>query len=160
VARVLGIDGDGALCVRSPYLPDDGWLTMGDAAEVLTDGRFRLKGRLDRVVKVEGKRISLPEMEQALRQHPWVSEAAVVPLAAGSKETLGAVVILREPATESDGREGLVSGLRDFLLNRFERVLVPRQWRFVACMPSDERGKLTAAALRTLFQKGDDARAS
>ena len=148
-------DADGALCVRSPYLQDQGWLTMGDGAELLPEGRFILKGRLDRVVKVEGKRISLPEMEEALRQHPWVSEAALV-LLAGRKETLGAVVILR------GGREseGLVRALREFLLERFERVLVPRQWRFVTRMPGDERGKLSAAVLRTLFRHVADVHAS
>lgn len=153
------IDADGALCLRSPYLPDDAWLTMGDAAELLPDGRFRLKGRLDRVVKVEGKRVSLPELEQALREHPWVCEAAVVPLV-GSKEALGAVVILREPSREQAGRERLVGALREFLVERFDRVLVPRQWRFVARLPTDERGKLTAARLRHLFQRPDDAPAS
>jgi acyl-coenzyme A synthetase/AMP-(fatty) acid ligase len=149
------IDDQGALCVRSPYLHDQAWLTMGDSAELLPGDRFVLKGRLDRVVKVEGKRISLPEMEEALRQHPWVSEAALV-LLGGRKETLGAVVMLRG-CRESGG---LVAALREFLLERFERVLVPRQWRFVARMPSDERGKLSAAALRTLFQNVEDVRAS
>jgi acyl-coenzyme A synthetase/AMP-(fatty) acid ligase len=158
-ALELSTDAQGALCLRSPYLPDDAWLTMGDAAELLPDGRFRLKGRLDRVVKVEGKRISLPELEQALREHPWVCEAAVVPLS-GGKESLGAVVILREPRREPDAREPLVAGLREFLLARFERVLVPRQWRFVPRLPTDERGKLSAAALRSLFQKPDDAPAA
>jgi acyl-coenzyme A synthetase/AMP-(fatty) acid ligase len=156
------IDAEGALCVRSPYLPDADWLTMGDAAELLpegrfvAEGRFVLKGRLDRVVKVEGKRISLPEMEEVLRHHPLVSEAAVVPLA-GRKQTLGAVVVLRECRCDTDG---LVARLREFLLERFERVLVPRQWRFVARMPSDERGKLSAAVLRTLFQNVEDVPAS
>jgi acyl-coenzyme A synthetase/AMP-(fatty) acid ligase len=156
---VLRIDSDGALCLRSPYLPDDAWLTMGDAAELLPDGRFRLKGRLDRVVKIEGKRVSLPEIEQALRRHPWVAEAAVVPLA-GSRETLGAAVVLRPRPGEDPGRERLVAALRDFLLERFERVLVPRHWRFVARLPADERGKLTAAALHALFRNADDAPAA
>jgi acyl-coenzyme A synthetase/AMP-(fatty) acid ligase len=39
-------------------------------------------------------------------------------------------------------------------------VLVPRQWRFVARLPSDERGKLTAAAMRQLFHRAQDAPAS
>jgi len=153
----LRTDPEGALCLRSAYLGDDAWLTMGDAAELLPDGRFRLKGRLDRVVKVEGKRISLPELEHALRQHPWVRDASLVPLD-GSRDLLGAVVILRDAAPGV--RERCVAGLRAFLLERFERVLVPRQWRFVSSLPTDERGKLTAAALRTLFRKPHDAPAS
>ena len=126
---------------------------------MLPDGRFRLKGRLDRVVKVEGQRVSLPELEHALRQHPWVREAALVPLD-GSRDLLGAVVILRDPAEASGERDRLVAGLREFLLERFERVVVPRQWRFVSRLPTDERGKLTAAALRTLFRKPHDAPAA
>ncbi len=84
----LQVDAEGALRLRSPYLASDEWLTLSDAAELLPDRRFNLKGRLDRVAKVEGKRVSLPELEQGLRRHPWVLDAAVVPLA-GRKETLG-----------------------------------------------------------------------
>jgi acyl-coenzyme A synthetase/AMP-(fatty) acid ligase len=146
----LRLDPQGALCLRSPYVADEAWLTMGDAAELLPDGRFRLKGRLDRIVKIEGKRISLPELEHALRQHPWVLDAAVVPLA-GGKEALGAVVVLREGSRLESGREPLVGALREFLLERFERVLVPRQWRFPERLPSDDRGKLTAAGLGAMF---------
>jgi acyl-coenzyme A synthetase/AMP-(fatty) acid ligase len=156
---VLRTQADGALSLRSPYLPDDCWLTMGDAAELLPDGRFRLRGRLDRIVKVEGKRVSLPEIEQALRGHPWVADAAVVALAMG-RETLGAAVVLRGASVMAQGRERVVSALREFLLERFDRVLVPRHWRFVASLPSDERGKLTAAALQGLFAKASNAPAA
>ena len=150
----LRLDDEGALCVRSPYLPGDAWLTMGDGADLLEDGRFRLKGRLDRVVKIEGKRVSLPELEHALRQHPWVADAAVVPLT-GSKEALGAVVVLKEASRLDAGREPLVGALREFLLERFERVLVPRQWRFPERLPADERGKLTSAGLSAIFSAAD-----
>src|SRR6185295_2464042 len=102
-------------------------------------GRFRLKGRLDRVAKIEGKRVSLPELESGLRRHPWVLDAAVVPLA-GARERLGAVVVLREPARlREQGRRRLVAELREALLERFDRVLVPRHWRFPERLPADER---------------------
>jgi acyl-coenzyme A synthetase/AMP-(fatty) acid ligase len=157
-------DAEGALRLRSPYLPDGGWLTLGDAVELLADGRFRLKGRLDRVAKIEGKRVSLPELEQGLRQHPWVLDAAVVPLA-GRREKLGAIVVLREPARLRDeGRQRLVAALRASLLERFDRVVVPRHWRFAQRLPTDERGKLSAQALSALFLKessrSDDATAT
>lgn len=148
----LRLDQEGALCVRSPYLADEEWLTMGDGARLLRDGRFTLGGRIDRVVKIEGKRASLPELEHALREHPWVLEAAVLPLT-GRKQTLGAVVVLRDAARlEGEGRRPLIAALREFLLARFERVLVPRRWRFVARLPFDARGKLTATGLVALFE--------
>lgn len=154
----LQLDDESALCVRSPYLADDEWLTMGDGAQFLPDGRFILAGRLDRIVKIEGKRASLPEMEDVLREHPWISEVAMLPVS-GRKQALGAVVVLQDVSLlQSMGRRALVTGLREFLLVRFERVLVPRQWRFVTRLPTDARGKLTATELAALFErKPDDA---
>ncbi len=159
----VAIDAAGALKLRSPYLPDDAWLTMSDAAALLPDGRFLLKGRLDRVAKIEGKRVSLPELEQGLRQHPWVLDAAVVALA-GRREKLGAIVVLREPARlREQGRHRLIAALREYLLARFDRVIVPRHWRFPERLPADERGKLSAKALSALFlerSRSDDAPAA
>jgi acyl-coenzyme A synthetase/AMP-(fatty) acid ligase len=154
----IDLDAEGALRLRSPYLETADWLTLSDAAELLPGGRFRLKGRLDRVAKIEGKRVSLPELEAALRRHPSVLDAAVVPLA-GRRERLGAVVVLREPTRLGAGESRqLVAALRALLLERFDRVIVPRHWRFPARLPADERGKLTARALAALFSKpGEDA---
>ncbi len=159
----LDTDAAGALRLRSPYLPSDDWLTLSDAATLLPDGRFLLKGRLDRVAKIEGKRVSLPELEQGLRQHPWVRDAAVVALA-GRRERLGAIVVLRDPARlREQGRHRLIAALRDYLLARFDRVVVPRHWRFPGRLPADARGKLTAKALSALFtgkNRTDDAPAA
>jgi len=41
--------------------------------------------------------------------------------------------------------------LRQHLANRFERVLLPKRFRYVETMPRDDRGKLTQQALRALF---------
>jgi len=147
------VDDDGALCLRSPYLVEPGWMTSDDGAEQFSDGRFLLTGRLDRVAKIEGKRISLPQMEQRLREHPWISEACVVPLD-GRKETLGAVVVLRAAVRtqlKNDGRYRIAETLRGFLRDWFEPVLIPRRWRFLDQLPANDRGKTTAAALARVF---------
>ena len=123
-------------------------LRLEDAAEPCADGRFRLLGRLDRVVKLEEKRISLPELEKELETHPWVDRAALVVLG-GARPVLGAVVV---PAADAPARRSaLVAGLRAHLGRRFEGQALPRRWRFPAELPYDERGKLTARALAGLF---------
>ncbi|MBV8627290.1 MAG: acyl-CoA synthetase, partial [Paraburkholderia sp.] len=53
-------DEDGALNVRSPHLGHDDWHRTDDSIAFDEDGRFRLCGRLDRVIKLAGKRIALP----------------------------------------------------------------------------------------------------
>lgn len=50
----------------------------GDLACYLPDGNVQFLGRKDRQVKVRGFRVELGEIEIALRQHPALSQAAVV----------------------------------------------------------------------------------
>lgn len=155
---------DGALLLRSPFLllteHDDPW-QMDDAVELLPDGRFRLKGRLDRVVKIEEKRLSLPEMEARLVEHSWVTAAAVVALS-GRRQYIGAVLVLTPEGRAylaSHGRRATTQLMRRHLSKHFDPVLRPRRWRFPDQLPINERGKLTQAALAALFvaEVSDDA---
>ncbi|MDH3443446.1 MAG: AMP-binding protein, partial [Deltaproteobacteria bacterium] len=50
---------EGVLEIRSPNLPDDDWFRTADRALPIDDDGFLLKGRVDRIAKIEGKRISL-----------------------------------------------------------------------------------------------------
>jgi acyl-coenzyme A synthetase/AMP-(fatty) acid ligase len=137
----------GALEVTS-FRAGPGPVRLEDAAEPAPDGRFRLLGRLDRTIKLEEKRISLPELERALEAQPWVARAAVV-LLAGPRPTLGAVVVLRPGAPAE--RNLLVRTLRAHLAVQFDGPALPRRWRFPLELPYDERGKLTPGALSALF---------
>ncbi len=46
---------------------------------MVSDNQFILKGRTDRVIKIEEKRVSLVEVEKRLEQLPWISECVVIP---------------------------------------------------------------------------------
>ncbi|WP_044043775.1 AMP-binding protein [Caballeronia insecticola] len=145
---------DGALEVRSPHLSHAGWHRTDDAILFDDDGRFRLQGRLDRVIKLDGKRVSLPEMEARLALHPYVAQACVVPLAGASRERAGAVVALSDAgsaALRDEGRVALAKTLRRHLAAYFDVVLLPRRWRFRIALPFDARGKLPAAAVAAAF---------
>ena len=124
------------------------------------DGGFELRGRADRVVKVGEKRLALADMEARLLAHPAVSEAALFPLPGAAGETrVGAVVVPTQAARDAlsdDGRRALGKRLGEHLASDFERVLLPRAWRFVAELPRDAQGKLPLASLRALFE--DEAR--
>ncbi|MGG1946614.1 AMP-binding protein [Trinickia sp. NRRL B-1857] len=154
----LKCDADGALVVRSPHLGHDGWHRTDDAVSFDEDGRFRLKGRLDRVVKLDGKRVSLPEIETHLARHPYVTQAAAVVLPGAARERLGVLVALTSEggaALLEGGRVALAKTLRAHLADYVDAVVLPRRWRFCAALPFDGRGKLPAAAVAAAF----DARA-
>jgi acyl-coenzyme A synthetase/AMP-(fatty) acid ligase/3-hydroxymyristoyl/3-hydroxydecanoyl-(acyl carrier protein) dehydratase len=147
----------GALLLRSPFLEDNPW-EMDDAIEQRQDGRFRLLGRLDRVVKVEGKRLSLPDMEMRLEAHELVDQAAALALS-GRRQSIAAVVALNAQGKErlaAEGRRGVSQRLRKHLAEYFEEVVLPRRWRFPDRLPVNEGGKLAHALLADLFSHADD----
>jgi len=150
----VSVEEDGALVLDSAYLPSRSW-RMDDAATLLADGRFVLRGRLDRVVKIEGKRLSLPELEQRLQSHEWVDSAAAVALPAPLR--LGAVIVpTREGAAalERLGARATGEALRRHLAPYFDATLLPKRFRFVKALPVSERGKLVPQALAQLFARG------
>ncbi|HEX7935861.1 MAG TPA: AMP-binding protein [Paraburkholderia sp.] len=147
-------DEDGALNVRSPHLDHDGWHRTDDKIAFDAQGRFRLQGRLDRVLKLDGKRVSLPELEARLALHPYVAQAAIVPLEGGARERVGAVVALTEAGNEAlrdAGRVLLAQTLRRHLSDYFDVVVLPRHWRFRLALPFDARGKLPVSAVAAAF---------
>ncbi len=146
---------DGALQLRSPHLSDDQWLGVQDAVQIGTDGRFRLLGRLDRIIKLEEKRVSLSELEQVLVRHPWVKQAALAQLN-GARLRLGAVIVLTSEGShawrDAASRQLMIKALRRYLAEYFDAVVLPRYWRIRTQLPFDERGKLSASALTACFK--------
>ncbi len=149
----VALEADGALRIHTPRV-EGGTLRMEDRAALRPDGRFELLGRLDRVVKVEEKRVSLPELETALESIPDVRRAAVVVLE-GPRRALGAVLAMDAPPAAAAERRALAAKLRSHLAQRFDAVLLPRRWRFVQELPTDNRGKLPQEALLALFAQAD-----
>jgi acyl-coenzyme A synthetase/AMP-(fatty) acid ligase len=140
---------DGALLIRSPFIDGPMALRMEDMADLHADGRFTLSGRLDRIVKIEEKRLSLPEMEAWLAAHAAVGGCAVAPVSVDGRTFVGAVVVA-SPAHRID-RKSLVVMLKEHLRQKFDPVLLPRRWRFVEQLPYNERGKLPIETLVTLL---------
>lgn len=150
---------DGALEVRSAHLGHDDWHRTDDAVTIDDAGRFRLQGRLDRVLKIHGKRLSLPEIEARLASHEYVAQSAVVLLEPRSHERTGAIVVLTEAgnaALMTQGRVRMAKILRRHLAAYFDLAVLPRYWRFRFALPFDARGKLPAAALAAVFATPDD----
>ncbi|UVK82793.1 AMP-binding protein [Pseudomonas sichuanensis] len=150
---VLSQDADGALRIASPYLPAGHVEQSADAAEFASDGRFRLLGRLDRTVKLEEKRISLPMLEQALCAHAWVAEARLGVIEEG-RAFLGALLV---PSAEglhvlrNQGRRALLEGLRAHLAEHCEAIALPRRWRLLRQLPCNAQGKLPQAEVSALL---------
>ena len=131
---------------------------MGDRARLLPDGSFRLLGRSDRTVKIGEKRLSLPEMEKDLAQHPALCEVALLVLPQASQPRVHAAVVLSETGRRlliQLGRRALGRALAGHLSARWDAVLLPRVWRYVDALPRNAQGKLPVDSLAALFAPRD-----
>ncbi|MES9904626.1 MAG: AMP-binding protein [Sedimenticola sp.] len=152
---LLSLAGDSTLAVQSPYLGELESLTIPDRVDIFPGGRFRLVGRVDGIVKIEGKRVSLAAIERQLIASSWVKNVKVLTLERKRVET--AVVLQLTPEGERElehlGRKVVVRNLKQTLVPHFEAVILPRRWRFVEQMPFNPQGKLPLSSLRTLFEE-------
>jgi acyl-coenzyme A synthetase/AMP-(fatty) acid ligase len=150
---LLSQDSDGALLIASPYLPNGHVEHTADAVNIAVDGRFQLLGRLDRIVKLEEKRVSLPMLEQALMAHDWVAEARLG-VVQENRASLGALLVLSESglhALRNEGRRALTEGLRQHLSQHCETLALPRRWRLLRQLPLNAQGKLPQAVIDALL---------
>ena len=109
-------------------------------------GQIFLRGRLSDQINVAGRKVSPADIEQVLATHPAVQECLVfgVPSQdADRSEIIVAVVVVRE--AEAAGE------LKQFLLARLPAWQVPREWRFVASLAANDRGKISRAEWRQRF---------
>lgn len=149
----IHIDRDsdsGALAIQSPLLADNTWLHTSDRIELMSSNSFRMLGRIDRIAKIEGKRVSLSAIEQQLVQHPWVEQCRAIVF----QERTAVVASLNTEGTtflQEQGKRALNQQLRNFLTDHFETPVLPRRWRYPAQLPENAQGKVTLRALESLF---------
>lgn len=141
----ISVDARGHLRVDSPFLPPDAerpW-TTADLAEAGPEGSFIHRGRADGVVKVGGRRVSLPQMQRWLLAQPGVLDAEVtaVPAPGRGMRLLAAVVA---PGRDEDT-------LRRAMQEHFVPSTVPRRLRLVDRLPREPSGKLPRRLLLALF---------
>jgi acyl-coenzyme A synthetase/AMP-(fatty) acid ligase/3-hydroxymyristoyl/3-hydroxydecanoyl-(acyl carrier protein) dehydratase len=137
----VGTDERQALWVESPWI-QGGREQTADAA-ILRGNGFALQGRLDRIIKLEEKRISLPMLESVLQSQPYVDEAYVdKPASAGRLTALVALTPAGIHFLRNQGRQALITALREHLARHVGALAIPRGWRFMRQLPWNAQGKM------------------
>ncbi|MFD2094639.1 AMP-binding protein [Corallincola platygyrae] len=147
----------GNLVVTSPYA--GGTHYSQDKIELHENGLFDHKGRADRIVKVAEKRLSLAELEAFAEQSFLVKEAAAVLVTRGRRECVGLAVSLSPEGHRlllEQGRRHCNLEINSYLITRFERVLLPRFFRYCDCIPVNSQGKRVQTALNALFLEKEE----
>ncbi len=114
----------------------------GDAGHVDETGMLHCDGRFDTLVKVNGFRIELEDVEENINALAQVKRAAVVPvIRRGRVSHLKACVVLDEAARALDGFEVRQALKRD-LAQRVPAYMVPRTVKLMDELPLTCNGKL------------------
>jgi len=131
---------------REAFTPD-GWFKTGDQAMRDKDGYFRILGRSSvDIIKTGGYKVSALEIEESLREHPLITEVAVVGIPDPEwGERVGAVYVLRTRQRVSE-RE-----LAAWARQRLAKYKVPSLWRELPALPRNTMGKVLKAQLGPLF---------
>ena len=137
------------LLLESPFLlhTENRPLQCADRIEVVDARHFHHLGRSDDVVKIGGKRFSILEIEQHIRNLPGVQDVAllIIHTEQGRGTELWAAIV----ATNTTAH-----GLKKALADCIDPVAIPRRLRVVQALPRDTTGKLPKARLRRLFEHG------
>jgi uncharacterized membrane protein/acyl-CoA synthetase (AMP-forming)/AMP-acid ligase II/3-hydroxymyristoyl/3-hydroxydecanoyl-(acyl carrier protein) dehydratase len=144
---------EGCLIIRSPYIKDPAGFETADMVEILSDGRFLLKGRIDSVVKIEEKRISFTEVENRILQSGLASDVCVISME-DKRQYLAAVVVFNDKGKERfNGLEkrDINKFWSEYLLQYFENIVIPKKWRYPETMPLDTQGKKKKETIESLF---------
>ncbi len=142
------------LLIRSPYLETSNWYPCDDKVTISNKNQFQLLGRMDRIVKLEEKRVSITAIEKILEQHPSINDTAIV-LLNRTRAQLAAIVVLNDAGfaqLATQGKLKFSQNLRRYLLTYFEAVTLPRRWRFVSDIPLSSQGKRNSDTLCELFE--------
>ena len=123
----------------------DYWLT-GDLASRDLEGYLFYAGRSDDMISSAGYRIGPTEVENALIEHPAVTESAVVASPDPTRgEIVKAFVVLHPSFLPS---EELVKTLQQHVQHHTAPYKYPRQIEFVASLPKNPSGKIMRRVLR------------
>jgi long-chain acyl-CoA synthetase len=153
----LVADGVGELLVRGPQVMKgyfnnphateavlrDGWLHTGDMARHDADGYYTLVDRKRDIIKTSGFLVFPAEVEEVLRTHPDVAEAAVVGVPDHDRgEVVKALVVPRT------GRRLEPASLEAHCKLHLGKQKRPRQFEVVGELPKNFLGKVLRRKLR------------
>ena len=119
----------------------DGWFDTGDVARICEHGFVTVLDRSKDMINRGGTKVFSAEVEQLLREHPAVVDAAVVGIVdALAGEAIAAYLVINAPVTAAEVRAWVRAGLADYA--------VPKVVEIVEELPRNAVGKTDKQALR------------
>ena len=133
------------------------WFRTGDTVSVDDEGRFRIVGRTSiDILKSGGYKLSALEIEEVLRTHPSIGDAAVVGLPDEAwGERVVAAVTLRDSISNAEKEKALEACATESLRTWGKELLapykLPKEVVVLDELPRNAMGKVVKPALKELL---------
>jgi 4-coumarate--CoA ligase len=158
----LGPNESGELWVRGPQvmagyhknekatketITPDGWLRTGDIAHYDENGELYITDRLKELIKVNAFQVPPAELEEILRDHPAVAEAAVIGIPHPQSGEVPRAYVVKKKNSETTEKE----------IEKFVEEKVAKYKRleggveFIDAIPKNATGKILRRELKIRF---------
>lgn len=125
----------------------DGWIRTGDIAYYDDDGYFYITDRLKELIKVKGFQVAPAELEEILRSHPAISDAAVVGVSHPKYGEAPRAFVIKRPefdVTEEDIKKFVADKVADY--KQLEGGV-----QFLESIPKNQTGKILRREIKLKY---------
>jgi acyl-coenzyme A synthetase/AMP-(fatty) acid ligase/3-hydroxymyristoyl/3-hydroxydecanoyl-(acyl carrier protein) dehydratase len=130
-------DENNCIIVKSDFFMEEE-IKMEDVIDKISEEEFSLKGRNDRLVKIKEKRVSLVELETAIKEYPSVIDCCCLKYG----EILASVVVTKDIS--------LTDKVLKEHLSKYSEI-IPKKWRFLDEIPKTDTGKVDKSRIEEIF---------
>ncbi|MEI0565420.1 AMP-binding protein [Brachyspira pulli] len=145
----LKVDENGSIECCSGYTGDNIWIHVGDVVNMKNENEFELLGREDSIVKIEGKRISVQQIDRQILQDKHFKDSYTIYCKSEKREYVVSFVVLNG---SNNNIEEMKKYTIEYLKGYFETVVLPKKIYFVDSIPRSEIGKVDRKALDSIMQ--------
>ena len=145
----LKTDEHGSIECCSGYTGDNVWIHVGDVVNMKNENEFELIGREDSIVKVEGKRISVQQIDRQILMDKHFKDSYTIYCRSDKREYIASFIVLNN---SNRNLEDMKLYVIDYLKGYFETVVLPKKIYFVDSIPRTEIGKIDRKALDAIMQ--------
>ncbi len=142
--------GDHERCRQTYFDQFKGYYFTGDGVKRDEDGYYRILGRVDDVINVSGHRFGTAEIENAINEHPKVTESAVV--AFPHKIKGSGIYAFAICDMKGRSEENLSDEIRDTVNKIIGPIAKPDKIQIVPGLPKTRSGKIMRRILRKIAE--------
>lgn len=146
----LKVNENGSLFCSSGYTGEGFWVHVGDVVDMKNEDEFELLGREDSIVKIEGKRISVQQIDRQILEDKNFKDSYTIYCKSENREYVASFIVLSDAdANEEDMRKYL----KDYLKGYFDKIVIPKKIYFTEIIPRTEMGKIDRKQLDAIMEK-------